>query len=75
MARKKVTIDELRDSFEKARPYLSNGDVSASLLPMNGDDTKCVLTQGDKCQVFSCSALKGHLEFLLTAVVGDVDPP
>jgi len=66
MAKKKTTIDDLREVFDKCRPLLNGGN--ANLLPMSGDETKCVLVAGDSCQTYSCYAMKGHLEFVLATV-------
>lgn len=65
MARKKVTVADLWADFDKVRPFMSG---EANLLPMAGDDSKCVLVQGDGCQTFSCRVLKSHLEFMIKTV-------
>jgi hypothetical protein len=62
MAGKKVTIEDLRADFERVRPYLAK---ESYLLPMKGDDSKCVLVAGNNCETYSCRAMKGHLAFVV----------
>jgi hypothetical protein len=68
MAQKKVTIDDLREAFDKVRPFLAD---DCYLLPLKGDESKCVLVQGNDCATYSCRAMKGHLAFVLATVVSE----
>ena len=60
--RKKVSFDEVETLFDECKHHIP--DPRAQLIPVSGDESKCVLLSGGMCEPYSCASLKGHLEFM-----------